>query len=130
MHEQHIIKLVILFIIIIKCVHSFDIFIKKTNNNNDKEIQKLESFYNKTYQIPLFQTRYITIRIYQNDLYRDGNINNHDVIGFKFQVKSTDIRVVDIEKEVMLPARITNTNNSNNVLLEDLFICKLMIYCS
>ncbi len=122
------IKWLILFITIIKCAHSLEIFIKKTNSNNDQNIEPLKLFYNKTYQIPLFQTRYITIRINRDDLGRNKNVHDHDVVGFKFQVKSTDNRVVDVQKEIIVPTRKTNENSSNNVLLEDLFICKLIIY--
>ncbi|CAF1013472.1 unnamed protein product [Rotaria sordida] len=122
MQEQHIIKWLILFITIIKGVHSVDIFIKKTNDNNDENIEELQSFYDKPYEMPLFQTRYITIRINPNGLHHDQNKNNHHVVGFKFQVKSTNIRVVNVQKEVMVPTRIKNINDSNNILLEDLFI--------
>jgi hypothetical protein len=125
MQEQYMIKWLILFVTIIECAHSLEIFIKKTNSNNDQNIEPLKSFYNKTYQIPLFQTRYITIRINRDDLRRNKNVHDHDVVGFKFQVKSTDNRIVDVQKEILVT---TNANSSNNVLLEDLFICKLMIY--
>jgi hypothetical protein len=113
MQEQHIIKWLILFLLILECVYSFEIFIKKTTNNNEQNIEQLGSFSNKSYQIPLFQTRYITIQINPNDLH-------HNVVGFKFQVKSSDIRVIDVQKEIMIPT------NPNNILLEDLFIRKLI----
>ncbi|CAF3396934.1 unnamed protein product [Rotaria sp. Silwood1] len=122
MQEQYIIKWLILFMTIVECVHSFEIFIKKTNDNNDQNIEELQSFYNKNYEMSLFQTHYITIRISPDDLYRDRNTTDHNVVGFKFQVKSTDTRIVHVQKEVMIPTRMTNANDSNNILLEDLFI--------
>jgi hypothetical protein len=128
MQEQYMIKWLILFITIIECAHTLEIFIKETNSNNNRNIEPLTSFYNKTYQIPLFQTRYITIRINRDDLRRNKNVHDHDVVGFKFQVKSTDNRVFDVQKEIIVPTRTANTNSSNNVVLEDLFICKLRIY--
>ncbi len=122
MQVKYMIKWLILFITIIECAHCFEIFIKKTNNNDDKKIEQLKSFHNKTYQISLFQTHYITIRIHPDDLRRNGHVNQDNVVGFKFQVKSTDIRVLDVKKEVRVP---TSTSNTNNILLEDLFISKL-----
>ncbi len=119
------IKWLVLFLILIGSVHTFEIFIKKPDD--DQNIEGLKSFYNKTYEIPLFQRRFITIRIYPDDLQRTGRVQKHDVVGFKFQVKSTDIQVVEIRKEVRIP---TNSNNSNHVLLEDLFICKLKYFSS
>lgn len=123
--NKDMIKWLVLFLILIGSVHTFEIFIKKPDD--DQNIEGLKSFYNKTYEIPLFQTRFITIRIYPDDLQRTGRVSQHDVIGFKFQVKSTDIQVVEIRKEVRIP---TNSNNSNHVLLEDLFICKLKYFSS
>ncbi|CAF1516787.1 unnamed protein product [Rotaria magnacalcarata] len=70
----------------------------------------------------LLQTRYITIQVTPNDLYHDHHTNKSNVIGFKFQVKSTNIRVLDVKKEVIVPSKLENTTKSNNILLEDLFI--------
>ncbi|CAF3910969.1 unnamed protein product [Rotaria magnacalcarata] len=124
MHKQHTINSLILFITIFACVHSFEIFIKKTNNKNDSKIEEFKSFHNKTYNMSLLQTRYITIQVTPNDLYHDHHTNKSNVIGFKFQVKSTNIRVLDVKKEVIVPSKLENTTKSNNILLEDLFICK------
>jgi hypothetical protein len=122
MTKQHTIKSLILFLAIIESVHCFEIFIKNKDDGNKVTIEHLKNV-SKTYEIPLFQTRYITIKMSPNDL-----DHNRNVIGFKFQVQSTDIRVVDIQKEIMVPTKITNRNNSNNILLEDLFICKLIMF--
>jgi len=105
---------------IIKYVHNFEIFIKKTNDNNHKKTEQLKLFSNKTYEIPLFQTHYITIRISRDGLRHAGHINQHNIVGFKLQVKSTDIRVIKIQKEIR--------TSTNNILLEDLFICKLKYF--
>ena len=123
MKKQHIIKWLILFLTVIESVHCFEIYIKNKNDGNKVTIEHLKYSSNKTYEIPLFQTHYITIKINPNDL-----DDNRNVIGFKFQVQSTDIRVVDIRKEIMVPTKITNGNNSKNILLEDLFICKLIMF--
>jgi len=125
MQAKYTIKWLVLFLIIIKCVNTFEIFIKKTNDNNHQTTEQLKLFYNKTYEIPLFQTRYITLRISRDGLRRTGHVNQHDIVGFKFQVKSTDIRVVKIQKEVRSSKNVSNTNN---ILLEDLFIRKLKYF--
>ncbi len=120
MQMKYTIKWLVLFLMIIKCVHTFEIFIKKTNDNNHKKTEQLKLFYNKTYEIPLFQTHYITIRISRDGLRHAGHINQHNIVGFKLQVKSSDIRVVKIQKEVR--------TSTNNILLEDLFIRKLKYF--
>ncbi|CAF1475711.1 unnamed protein product, partial [Adineta steineri] len=96
--------------------------LKKTNSNDDQDVEQLQSYANKTYQIPLFQKRYVTIRINPDELRGNKNIKNNKIVGFKFQVQTTDTRIVRIQKEVMAPTKEVNANNSNNVLLEDLFI--------
>ncbi|CAF4322960.1 unnamed protein product [Rotaria socialis] len=70
----------------------------------------------------LFQTRYITIQVKPNDLNHDHHTNKRTAIGFQFQVKSTDIRVLDVKKDVIVPSKLENTTKSKNILLEDLFI--------
>jgi hypothetical protein len=124
MKKQHTIKWLILFLTIIDYVHSFDMFIKTPIDNNNQTIEKLKYFSNKTYEIPLFHTRYITIRINPDDLHQDGNTTDRNIVGFRFQVHSTDIRVVDVRKEIMVPTKSKNGTQPNNILLEDLFICE------
>lgn len=112
MQVKYMIQWLILFLTYNKCVHSFQILIQ----NNDQKYEELKLFSNTSYQIPLFQTRYITIKISPNDFLRNGYTNQANIIGFKFQVKSTDVGVVEVKKEIQSP--------TENILLEDLFICK------
>ncbi|UJR33152.1 hypothetical protein I4U23_020609 [Adineta vaga] len=116
------IKYLILIIHILTYVHSVEINIKNTNDKNDQDIENLNLYMKKTYQLPLFQTRYISIRINPDDLHRKENTSDQDIIGFKFQIQSTDKRVVHIQKEVLVPTKTINQNNSSHILLEDLFI--------
>ncbi len=116
MQAKYMIQWLLLFLTIINGIYTFELFIKKSDDNQD--IESLKSYTNRTYQIPLFQTRLITIRIHSDDLRH----NEHELIGFKFQVQSSDIRVMDIRKEIQM----TNTNQKKNILLEDLFICKFL----
>ncbi|CAF1343562.1 unnamed protein product [Adineta steineri] len=122
MQGRYMIKWLILFLITVKYAHTVEIFIKKTNSNDDQDVEQLQSYANKTYQIPLFQKRYVTIGINPDELRGNKNIKNNKIVGFKFQVQTTDTRIVRIQKEVMAPTKEVNANNSNNVLLEDLFI--------
>jgi hypothetical protein len=106
----------ILFMTIVRCIYSFEIFI---NNTKDGTVKQLESFRNKSYELPLFQKRFITIRAHPND-FRPNTYNSH-VVGFKYQVRSTDPSIVRIRKETTAP---TGINNSKMILLEDLYICE------
>ncbi|CAF2793698.1 unnamed protein product [Rotaria sp. Silwood2] len=99
----------------------FKIFINETQYNKDQTIEYLTTFPNKSYEMPLFQTRYITIRVDSNDFqHKKQNISN--VIGFKLQIRSTDPKVINLRKEFMKPTENAETNNSNTVLIEDLYI--------
>jgi len=109
--------------IIIKCVYNFEVILSKTKDNQDQSIEYLVSYGNKSYEIPLFQTRYITIQTFSNDFLR----NKYDyinVVGFKFQLRSTRPKLVNIKKEIMIPTNDIKFDNLSTVLLEDLFICK------
>jgi len=110
------VKYLIVFITIIKCVYSFEAFFSKTKDDKDQTIEPLERFHNKSYQIPLFKTHYITIRAHLNDFQRNKN-----VIGYKFQLRSTRPEIVKIRKELMIP---TKDETINTILLEDLYICE------
>jgi len=90
MIQQRTIKWLTLFLIIIQHVHCIDIFIKNSRNGKDEIVQELKHFTKRTYEIPLFQTRYIKIKMHGHD--------NKDIIKIQFQVNSTDIRVVHIKK--------------------------------
>lgn len=122
MLQGQVLKCLILFMTIFKCVYNFEVFLSKTNNNNDQNIENLGSYRNKTYEVPLFETRYITIRTHFND-FRHNKNNDSNVVGFKFQVRSTDPNVVNIRKEA-IPTKTDEINNFNTVLIEDLYICE------
>ncbi|CAF0943208.1 unnamed protein product [Adineta ricciae] len=94
----------------------------KAKDDTNEVVENAKSYQNKTYQIPLFQTRYVSIKINPDELYQNDRKTKLEVVGFKFQVQSTDPRVVNIQKEIIVPAKTIDANNSNNILLEDLFI--------
>jgi hypothetical protein len=123
MLQEQTLKYFIVFIITVKCADSLEIVLSKTNDDTDKNVEYLGSFLNKSYEIPLFQRRYVTIRMHPNDFPRTSSYNRN-VVGFKFQIKSILPNVVNIRKEVTLPEEKTKLNDLNTILVEDLFICK------
>ncbi len=123
MLQGQVVKCLILFITIVKCTNSFEIFISRAKYDKNQTIEDFKSFHNRSCEISLFQTRYITIRVYPRDLRRHQN-DNSSVIGFKFQVKSTNPDVVNIQKNVVLPTTTKIINDSKNILNEDLYICE------
>jgi hypothetical protein len=118
MLQRQTLQYLILFLTIFKCVYNFEIFLSKTKDDKDQNMEQLVSFRNKSYEIPLFQTRYVTIRTHSNDFHPKKN-DNSNVIGFKFQVRSSNPELVNIRKEITI-----STNNLKTILLEDLYICK------
>jgi hypothetical protein len=106
--------------ILIRYGDSLEILIKDHIQHNISG-QSIESLTNQTYHVPLFETRYITVRIDTNDLRPSIYSIDEHIIGFKFQLQSTDHRVVEIKKEI---TRSTLNNPMTNIVLEDLFICK------
>jgi hypothetical protein len=120
MLQGQALKIFILFITSIKYVYNFEIFISKIKDENIKDFVP---FYNQSCEIPLFQTRYVTIKIHPDDLRYDNN-DVSNVIGFKFQIRSTNPEVVIIRKEIIMTTKTPVINDSNTVLLEDLYICE------
>ncbi len=116
MQLKYMIQCLLLFLTIVNGIHTLELFIKKPDDNQD--IETFKSYSNRSYFIPLFQTRFITIRIHPNDLRR----GEQEIIGFKFQVQSSVAGVMDIRKEIQM----AKPNQRKNILLEDLFICKLL----
>ncbi|CAF2793679.1 unnamed protein product [Rotaria sp. Silwood2] len=121
MIQGQVFKCCILFLTIIKCVLGFKIFINETQYNKDQNIDYLASVHNKSYEIPLFQTRYITIQTDSNDFHRN-KYDNSNVIGFKLQIRSSHPEFINLRKEVMIPPETAKLNNSDTVLIEDLYI--------
>lgn len=124
MRQGQTLKYSILFFIAIQSVSTFEILIAERIDGIDQNIQHLGENVNKSYEIPLFQTRYVTVRVHTNDLHRHGNNRGGDIVGFKFQIKSSVPNVVGIEKELNIPAEGADIDDRKSVLVEDLFICK------
>ncbi|CAF0971935.1 unnamed protein product [Adineta ricciae] len=72
--------------------------------------------------MPLFQTRYVTIRVHANDLHRSDRRAAGTVIGFKFELKSTDPNIIKMEKIISTQRKPTNNTDFHTVLIEDLYI--------
>lgn len=90
---------------------------------NDSIVENISNFTKKPYEVPLFQKRYITMHVEPEDLRQYRNKNYINAVGLKFQLKSTDTRVLNVEK-VVTPAELNSTKDVQNIQLEDLFICK------
>jgi hypothetical protein len=118
---MHVIKCWILLLTGLGRVLSLDVFIKATMDAHDESTTSVSSLANTTYEMPLFQIRYIVMRVNLDELRRDGQ---HHLVGIKFQVSSTDSRVIKARKEVRMPMKPNNTTQSNQVLLDDLYIRK------
>lgn len=121
MLQGQAVRCLIVFITIFKCVYNFEVFARKTKDGNDQNIQQLANYRNKSYEIPLFQTHYLILRIHANDFQGHSKSN---IIGFKFQVQSTDPEVVNLRKKIMMLTSNENTDKLHTVLLDDLYICK------
>lgn len=123
MLQGQTLQCLIVFITIFQCVYNFEVFVSKTKDNNDQNIQQSIDNNIKSYEIPLFQTHYLTLRTHAND-FQQIRHSKSNVIGFKFQVQSTSPGVVTVRKEAPMSADGKNTGNSNKILLEDLYICE------
>jgi hypothetical protein len=123
MLQEQTLKCMIIFMITVKCVHNLEILISKTKDDTNQTVEHLQSFHNKSYEIPLFQIRYLTVRTHSNDFHRNKS-DDRNVIGFKFQIRSTLPNVVIIRKEVNPLAEKMETTNIDTFLVEDLFICE------
>ncbi|CAF4863944.1 unnamed protein product [Rotaria socialis] len=84
-------------------------------------VEYLASFRDKPYELPLFQSHYITIQTSSNDFRRHQHDNN-SVIGYKFQIDSTNPLVLKLEKDVTISTRSTKNENVNTILVDDLYI--------
>lgn len=123
MRQGQTLKYWIIFFILIQSVQNFEIFIGKTRDINNENVEQLGSRQNKSYEIHLFQTRYITVRIHPNDLRRTG-INHSHVVGFKFQVRTSRENIVEIKKELDISTDDKKIKDADPVIAEDLFICE------
>ena len=121
MQQGQTLKFWIVFLILINYVNSFEIFIGERLDGQDQNVEQLGARENKSYEINLFKSRYITIRIDPNDLRRNGN-SRGDVVGFKFQIRSSLANVVEIRKVLPIPA--DQMEKVDPVIEEDLFVRK------
>ena len=112
----------ILLITLAKYTASFQVLIKTTIAEDDQISEQWENFKNKSYEIPLFQKRYVTIRTQLNDI--QSKQFNRSVVGFKFHVSSTNAIVADVRKELTPLTTPTASTNAPTILLEDLYIGK------
>lgn len=124
MVQGQTLKSVVLFLFAIECVLTFEILIAERINGVDKNIQQLRLNENKSCEIPLFQTRYVTIRLHPTDLHKRGNGGGRDIVGFKVQIKSSLANVVKITKDLDKTTGPSNIDDTKSVIAEDLFICK------
>lgn len=106
---------------LVQVIHSFDISISKTT---DETIDSSGYYRNASYGISLFRTRYIKIIVSENDLRRFIS-DNGTVIGYKFQIESTQPQVLNIRK-VPTSTETLQTINPDTIIVDDLYICK---YC-
>lgn len=114
MQLKNMIKWSIIFLIYLPIVYNFELYFQ--NNEN------LEYINDKPYQIPLFQERYITIQISSKDFQHDGYFQQNNTIGFKFQIQSSNTKVIEIKKKT------SQSMEAQNILLEDLFTCKFFSF--
>ena len=121
MQQGQTLKFWLVFLILINYVNSFEIFIGERLDGQDQNVEQLGARENKSYEINLFKSRYITIRIDPNDLRRNGN-SRGDVVGFKFQIRSSLANVVEIRKVLPIPA--DQMEKADPVIEEDLFVRK------
>ena len=112
----------ILLITLAKYTSSFEVLIKTTLADDDQTSEKWQDFKNKSYEIPLFQKRYVTIRTQLNDI--QSKRFNRSVVGFKFHVSSINAVVADVRKELTPLTTPTESINDPAILLEDLYIGK------
>ena len=121
MQQGQTLKFWIVFLILINYVNSFEIFIGERLDGQDQNVEQLGARENKSYEINLFKSHYVTIRIDPNDLRRNGN-SRGDVVGFKFQIRSSLANVVEIRKVLPIPA--DQMEKVDPVIEEDLFVRK------
>ena len=127
MLSKEVLKSVLFFLTVVKYAHSLDLFIETSKYKNHEQLTPLR---NKSYEMPLFQTRYVTIRVHANDLHRSDHQATGTVIGFKFELKSTDTNIIKMEKIIPTQRKSTNNIDLNTVLIEDLYICKCLAKCT
>lgn len=116
MQRQHIVLRSSILFVLFALIRStaVEIFIEDSNGT----IVALSSFQNQSYQIPLFQSRQLIIQIDPDLLMEDRQL-----VGYKFQLQSTDNRVIEVTKK-LVPGRKQETEH---VLVEDLFICEFKV---
>lgn len=104
MQRVKYIPVYVIFALCVFCqIHSFEILLNHSINDS--------------YRIRLFQQYPLIIRLHPNEYQQNS-------IGFQLQVKISHPRVLNIRREITQERNTSNTNDENNVLLDDFFICK------
>ena len=122
MQQVHLLAWLALFMTLSKCTDSFELFIRKTNEASVAASSEPPApFLNQSYELPLFQRHYVTVRVLPSEFHSKGD--NRSVVGYNLQVRSTNAPVVIVEKVQSLsgtPERMGNQVEST--LLNDLYI--------
>jgi len=108
MYTTRYLIFVLNLISIVQCV---EFFIKPLDQD---KIQPSKLLLDERYELPMFQSRLLTAQL---SLQRSYHKQNLKIIGFRFQIQSTNPDVVLIKKNVQ-------QTTTNNVVLTDLFIRK------
>ena len=108
MYTTRYLIFVLNLISIVQCV---EFFIKPLDQD---KIQPSKLLLDERYELPMFQSRLLTVQL---SLQRSYHKQNLKIIGFRFQIQSTNPDVVLIKKNVQ-------QTTTNNVVLTDLFIRK------
>lgn len=121
MQAQHIVSQCLVLVVLLGITTSSVVEISLSDKF--KNIDKLSSFGNKSYEIPLFQKRILSIQVDPNRLQE-----HHELIGYKFQIEVSDKRVVRIEK-VLSDSRYIKEQHEEYqaIAVEDLYICKSIV---
>ena len=102
-----------------KSSNALEIFIGKSNYGT---VPSQTPFSNKSYEMPLFEARYLSIRVRANEFRRKAG-NSH-VVGFEFQMKSSQPDIVEMQKDLSMPSSFADGTHPDAVLIQDLYICK------
>ena len=121
MQQEHILTWLALFMIVARCADGFELFIWKTNEaSGNASNELLTPFLNQSYQLPLFQRHYVTVRALPSD--SRNKSDNRNVVGYNIQVRSTKAPVVSIEKVQSTSVTPAVRNKVDSILLNDLYI--------
>ena len=111
-------KFFFLVSIVFQLTNSFELFIRQSSDEN-ASLLNLNSFKNRSYQISLFQTRTIIVKIKPEKLFlASGKIFS----AFRLQVKAKDHQVIEIKKQSTGISTSFPSIELDPILFDDLFI--------